>query len=89
MIMELIRSLRERSQTRKQRDAQLLASEIITVSDFADRLFIAYNGIPLVPIEESWTTEAIVKELNIIRQNFINSRISEQNFNTFNNSQSK
>lgn len=70
--MELIRTLREKAQTKRQAEIHKLAEEIITLSDFADCLFIAYNGMPIVPIEKQWTSEEIIQELSKLRQNFIN-----------------
>ena len=76
--MELIRTLREKSQTRKEEDIRRLSEELITLADFDSSLFIAYQGTPLVPIEESWTSKEIFEELSKVRQNFINSKKKAQ-----------
>lgn len=76
--MELIRTLREKSQTKKEEDIRRMSEEIITLADFDSSLFIAYQGTPLVPIEESWTSKEIYEELSMVRQNFINSRKKAQ-----------
>ena len=76
--MELIRTLREKSQTRKEEDIRRLSEELITLADFDSSLFIAYQGTPLVPIEESWTSKEIYEELSKVRQNFINSKKKAQ-----------
>ena len=73
--MEFIRTLREKQQIKRQAEIQQQAEELITVTDFADSLYIAYNGTPLAPIEPSWTTKEIVQQLSIFRNNFINSRM--------------
>ena len=73
--MELIRTLRERSQTKKQMEIQQLAEETITLSDFDNSLYIAFAGTPLVPIKEEWTSKEIVEELNKLRQNYIKSKL--------------
>ena len=73
--MELIRTLREKSQTKRQADIYRQAEETITLSDFDSQLFIAYAGTPLVAIKEEWTSQEIVHELNKVRQNFINSKL--------------
>lgn len=73
--MELIRTIRERSQTKKQEEIQKMAEDLITLSDFENDLYIAYAGTPLVPIKEEWTSKDIVLELTKIRQNFINSKL--------------
>jgi hypothetical protein len=73
--MEFIRTLREKSQTKRQEEIQKLAEEMITLSDFESDLYIAYAGTPLMPVKEEWTSKEIVQELSKIRQNFINSKL--------------
>ena len=75
--MEFIRTLREKSQTKRQEEIEMMAEETITLKDFDNSLFIAYNGTPLAPIEPSWTTKEIVQQLSVFRQNFINSKMKE------------
>ena len=72
--MELIRTIREKQEHRRQADIRRQAEETIRISDFADSLYIALNEVPLVKIEESWTTREIVDKLSSLRQNYINSR---------------
>jgi len=71
--MELIRTLREKSQTRHQMELQRQAEDFITLSDFDSSLYIAYQGTPLIPVNEDWTSKEILQELQKIRQNYINS----------------
>jgi len=73
--MELIRTIREKQQTKKQEELHHQAEDIITLTDFESELYIAYNGTPLAPIDPSWTTKEIVQQLSIFRQNYINSHI--------------
>ena len=73
--MELIRTLREKSQTKKQEEIQKQAEETITLSDFDNSIYIAFAGTPLVPIKEEWTSKEIIKELSKLRQNYINSKL--------------
>jgi hypothetical protein len=75
--MEFIRTLREKSQTKRQEEIEKMAEETITLKDFDNSLFIAYNGTPLAPVEPSWTTKEIVQQLSVFRQNFINSKMKE------------
>ena len=76
--MEFIRTIKEKSQTKKQEAITKLAEDLITIQDFDDSLFIAYNGTPLAPIDVSWTTKEIVQQLSIFRHNFINSRMKQE-----------
>ena len=73
--MEFIRTLREKSQTKKEEEVQKMSEEVITLSDFNSSLYIAYNGTPFVPIDESWTSKQIVEELSKLRQNYINAKL--------------
>ena len=73
--MEFIRTLREKQRTQRQVEIEKQAEEIITLSDFDNSLFIAYNGTPLVPIDPTWTTKEIVQQLSVLRSNYINSKI--------------
>lgn len=75
--MELIRTLREKSQTRKQAEIQRQAEEMITLSDFDSSLYIAYMGTPFVPIDEGWTSKQIVEELSKLRTNYINAKLKQ------------
>jgi hypothetical protein len=76
--MEFIRTLREKQQTRRQAEIERQAEEFITLQDFDNELFIAYNGTPLAPIDPSWTTKEIVQQLSVFRTNYINSKIKNQ-----------
>lgn len=72
--MEFIRTIKERHKTHRQKEIQRQAEDTITLSDFCNNLYIAYQGTPLVRINESWTSKEIIEELAKLRQNFINSR---------------
>lgn len=76
--MELIRTIREKQQTKRQAEIERQAEEFITLQDFDNELFIAYNGTPLAPIDPSWTTKEIVQQLSVFRTNYINSKIKNQ-----------
>ena len=75
--MEFIRTLRKKHQTARQAEIHQQAEELITVTDFADALYIAYNGTPLAPIDPSRTIKEIVQQLSVFRNNFINSKMNE------------
>ena len=49
----------------------------IEVSDFEDKLYIAYDGTPVFPIEEGWTTKEIMQRLSELRANYIKAKMSE------------
>ena len=76
--MQWIRDFKEKQITQRQADIQRQAEDTIQLSDFDNSLFIAYNGVPLVPIDKDWTSVQIIEELSKLRQNYINSRMKEQ-----------
>ena len=76
-IRTLLKSDPEKQETKRQNTLRQQAEELITVTDFADSLYIAYNGTPLAPIDPSWTTKEIVQQLSVFRNNFINSKMDE------------
>ena len=75
--MELIRTLKERSQTHRQAEIERMAEETIRLSDFDNEIYIAYNGTPLVLVDSSWTSKDIIGKLSELRNNFVNSRMKE------------
>lgn len=77
--MEFIRTIREKSQTKREEQIQKMSEELITLSDFDSSLYIAYQGTPLIPVEESWTSKDILLELQKLRQNYINAKMKELN----------
>lgn len=75
--MELIRTLREKAQTKQVEDFNKMAEEIITLSDFDGSIYIAFHNVPLIPINTAWTTKEILEELSKIRNNFVNAKIKK------------
>lgn len=81
-MMELIRSLREKQQVSQQNSIIEQAHNAICLDDFDDRIFIAYNGAPLIPVEESWTQKEILKKLEDTRNSFIKYRQNQSKLKT-------
>jgi len=75
--MEFIRTLRQKHQTQRQADIQKQAQEVITIEDFDNSLYIAYNGTPFVPINTEWKTEEIIHQLSLLRQNYVNAKMKQ------------
>jgi hypothetical protein len=78
MIMELIRTLREKRISAHQNDLQQQAIDLITLADFDDKMYVAFNGMPLVEIESQWSVKEILQQLNIIRQNYVNCQMKDR-----------
>lgn len=77
--MELIRTLREKQKTSRQNDIIQEAHSIICLDDFDDKIFISYNGTPLIPIEEKWTQKEILAKLEDTRKGYINYKTKQLN----------
>ena len=75
--MELIRTLREKRNTKQMEDINKMAEEFITLSDFEGSIFIAFHSVPLIPVDTSWTTKEILQELSKIRNNYVNAKIKK------------
>lgn len=73
--MEFSRTLKEKQVTKHQDDILKQAEEKICLGDFNESLFIAYDGVPLIPVGEDWTPKHIVEELSKLRQNYVNSKM--------------
>lgn len=75
--MELIRTLREKAQTKQMEDFNKMAEEFITLSDFDGSIYIAFQNVPLIPINVAWTTKEILEELSKVRNNYVNAKIKK------------
>ena len=75
--MELIRSLKERHKASQRNDIWQRAESTITLDDFDNSIYIAYNGVPLVPIENDWTPEKIINKLSELRTNYVKAMTTE------------
>ena len=75
--MEIIARWKEKRQEAKRKDLESQSRRRIEVSDFKDKLFIAIDGVPMVPISADWTTKEIIEHLNTYRQNYVSAKMSE------------
>lgn len=73
--MELIEKWRERRDAARRQEMTEQARSRIRVADFDGSLFIAFDGTPLVPVEESWTQREIMQQLELLRGNYIKSKV--------------
>lgn len=69
--MEFIRTIREKQQISQQNSIIEQAHNSVCLDDFAGEMYISYNGVPLIPIEEKWTPKEILKKLEDTRNSFI------------------
>lgn len=73
--MGFIKSIKQKYQTQRENEINDRAESLITVIDFAGDLYVAYSGIPLIPIDRKWTSKEILDELSLVRQNYVNSQM--------------
>lgn len=55
------------------------------MSDFANILYIAYNGVPYIQIYDNATPKDIIQQLSVVRNNYINARSESLKKNVLNN----
>lgn len=75
--MEIFARIKARRKKQKEREVTSQSRRRIEVSDFEDKLYIAYDGTPVFPIEENWTTKEIMGRLYELRANYIKAKMSE------------
>lgn len=76
-MMEFIRTLREKQQTSRQNSISEQACSTIYLDDFDGKIYIACNGVPLIPVEDKWTQKEIIKKLEETRTSYINYRMRQ------------
>lgn len=75
--MNFISTWREKSQTKRQEDVTRLANDLITLSDFDGKLYIAYQSNPLILLDDSLTSAEILQKLSEARNNYINAKMKD------------
>ena len=73
--MEFSRTIRDKQVTKHQDDLLKQAEDKICIDDFDSNLYIAYDGIPLIPIPEDWLPQDIIAELSKLRQNYVKGKM--------------
>lgn len=53
------------------------AHDSICLDDFDGKIYIAYNGTPMIAVDEKWTQKEILAKLEETRQGFINYRMKQ------------
>ena len=75
--MEWIKTFREKQQSSKQNNITQQAHESICLDDFDGKIYIAYNGTPMIPVEDKWTQKEILNKLEETRNGYINYRMKQ------------
>lgn len=56
----------------KEKSMDLESRSAIRVKDFDNELYIAVNGVPLLPIPNDWTASQILDRLSSLRSGYMN-----------------
>ena len=75
--MEFTRTIRDRQITKHQDDLVKEAERKICIDDFDSNIYIAYDGTPLIPIEEDWLPQDIIAELSKLRQSYVKGKMKD------------
>lgn len=73
--MDFINTLKERHQASRRAELTKAADAVIAVTDFDGQLYIGFDGIPLVLIDDSWTIRDILDTLSNYRNTYVQSRL--------------
>lgn len=75
--MEFIRSFKEKQASSRQKDIMLQAQRDVYLDDFDDKIFITFNDVPFIPIEDSWTQKEILEKLKETRDSYIKYKMKQ------------
>ena len=75
--MEFSRTIKDKQVTKHQDDLMKQAEDKICISDFDNNLFIAFDGTPLIPIQEDWLPQDIISELSKLRQSYVKGKMKD------------
>lgn len=76
-LFNLFSNFKTKRQEAKLHELKMQAKRRIEVTDFDGKLYIAYDGTPVFPIEKEWTPIRIIGELNALRENYIKAKTKE------------
>ena len=75
--MNIFSDLRAKRRENRKKEIESQATQRIGIKDFDGALYFAYDGTPLLPVEDSATTKAMLDTLATLRENYVKSRLSE------------
>ena len=60
---ELVKEYEEKQATKKQKALERMSCEVINVMEFDGKLYVSYNGVPMVPVESlNMTVEKLLAQ---------------------------
>lgn len=75
--MQLLSNLRAKRQENRKKEIESQARQRIGIKDFDGELFFAYDGTPLLPVEENATPKEMLATPGTLRENFVKSKLTE------------
>ena len=75
--MNFIDNWREKSQIRRKESIQRMAESYITLADSESRIYIAYQGNPLILLDENLSAGEVMHKLKEVRDNYIDSKVKD------------
>ena len=75
--MNLFENWKEKSKLRKEKEVRKLANSFITLTDFNGSIYIAYMNNPLISVDTLSSAKDIVEKLDVVRKNYIDSKLQE------------
>lgn len=74
---EWLEGRKEQSRRKREKEVQREAVRLITLTDFADSVYVAYEGNPLFALSKKATMAEAVGQLNEIRTNYIVAKLND------------
>lgn len=75
--MNLFSDFKAKRRESRKKEIESQATQRIGIKDFDGELFFAYDGTPLLPVEDSATPKAMLATLGTLRDNFVKSKLTE------------
>jgi hypothetical protein len=73
--MKFLNNWKQKIQNRRKQEVRRMANNFINLDDFSGRLYISFQGNPLIVIDEDWPASDILRKLQEIRDNYIDSKL--------------
>ena len=74
--MELINNWKEKFRIKREKEIKRAAEECITLSDFNGKMYIAFQGNPLIAINGYSSASDVLSQLQEVRDNYVSSKMN-------------
>lgn len=76
-LKEIFKAIKKKQQASRHNSIIQQAHSCICLDDFDNKVYIAYNGTPLIPVEDNWTQKEILNKLEDTREGYIAFRLKQ------------